>query len=154
MSIRFFISLLLKTTFVLFLVCKCCEFNQASKAVIFCKDSKEGECILYTLMSIYWRCALLLGTTESTVNMICHTISNLFYFYTFFIKCSESNWSSLNVNILALINKKELTFFLDYWVCIATATIVGVFYNGKNRSSFITSKSSSKNLSNSRELAF
>ena len=105
-------------------------------------------------MSIYWRCALLLGTTESTVNMICHTISNLFYFYTFFIKCSESNWSSLNVNILALINKKELTFFLDYWVCIATATIVGVFYNVKNGSSFVTSKSSSKNFSNSRELAF
>ena len=30
----------------------------------------------------------------------------------------------------------------------------GVFYNVKNGSSFITSKSSSKNLSNSRELAF
>ena len=40
-------------------------------------------------------------------------------------------------------------FLIKFWVIIA-----GVFYNAKNRSSFITSKSSSKNLSNKNTGAF
>ena len=42
-----------------------------------------------------------------------------------------------------------MAFKLDYSLrCLNTDTIAGVFYNDKNGSSFITSKSSSKNLSN------